>query len=133
MNPSLRHFLHWPVRLCADKAISLSIIVDELISNALKHAFHGREIGHVFVRLEADDVANELILTVRDRGIGLGNPAAGPTSGALGHLRKRFDASVPRIRPLSRHLSAVKGGPRISSRVGSGKGQELGQHGPALR
>ncbi|WP_370161505.1 sensor histidine kinase [Limimaricola soesokkakensis] len=86
-----------PIRLCADKAISLSIIVNELISNALRHAFHGRESGHVFVRLEADDVANELILTVRDNGKGLGSPAAGPTSKASGLGQRLVQMSARQI------------------------------------
>ncbi len=59
-----------PVRLCPNKAISLSIIVNELITNALKHAFHERDGGRVSVRLTRDAEAGELVLTVLDDGTG---------------------------------------------------------------
>ena len=42
--------------------------------------------------------------------------------------------SMPRIRPLPRHLSVVKAGALyLFLDLGWGKGQELGQHGPPIR
>jgi PAS domain S-box-containing protein len=59
-----------PIRLCPNKAISLAIIVNELITNALKHAFHGRDGGRVIVRLIREDEAGNVVLTVIDDGTG---------------------------------------------------------------
>ncbi len=58
-----------PLRLGPDKAISVSIIVNELVTNALKHAFHGREQGVIEVRLTRDGMGG-VTLSVRDDGIG---------------------------------------------------------------
>lgn len=58
-----------PLRLCPDKAISISIIVNELVTNSLKHAFHDREQGMIEVQLKRDG-GGSLLLTVRDDGHG---------------------------------------------------------------
>ena len=53
-----------------DGAARLGLLVSELLTNALQHAFEGRETGHVSVRLvRAAD--GQLDLTVADDGIGL--------------------------------------------------------------
>jgi len=56
--------------LYADRAISLALIVNELVTNAIKYAFSNRHEGHVFVRLVRHD-ANTALVSVRDDGIGL--------------------------------------------------------------
>jgi two-component sensor histidine kinase len=58
------------IRLCADRAISLALIVNELVTNAVKYAFSNRHEGHVYVRLVRQD-ANTALVSVRDDGIGL--------------------------------------------------------------
>jgi two-component sensor histidine kinase len=57
------------VPIATDRAIPIALIINELITNATKYAYEGRE-GRIFVRLEltADDVIE---LGVRDEGIGL--------------------------------------------------------------
>ena len=53
-----------------DAAARLGLLVSELLTNALQHAFEGRETGHVGVRLvRAAD--GQLDLTVADDGIGM--------------------------------------------------------------
>jgi two-component sensor histidine kinase len=56
--------------LYADRAISLALIVNELVTNAVKHAFSNDREGHIFVRLDRQD-ANTALVSVRDDGIGL--------------------------------------------------------------
>lgn len=55
------------VEVSVDVAIPCSLIVNELVSNALKHAFRGREIGKISVRLGS--VGGQHVLTVEDDGV----------------------------------------------------------------
>lgn len=71
-----------PVRFDVDRLMTLSLLLAELVTNSLKHAFVGREGGVVAVRLtRLDD--NRLELSVRDDGVGLSAAAAeaGPGRG----------------------------------------------------
>jgi two-component sensor histidine kinase len=63
-----------PLRLEPDKALSLGLIVNELITNAFKHAFIDGQIGHVAVRLET--VGDQIELRVEDDGVGCPEQAA---------------------------------------------------------
>lgn len=56
------------ITMTADQAIMVAIIVNELVTNALKHAFDGRNKGHVLVRGRMNGA---LKLTVSDDGIGM--------------------------------------------------------------
>ena len=68
------------ISMTADQAIPIAIIVNELVTNALKHAFDGRDEGHVRV---TGRMNGALKLTIADDGIGmtLGSRA---TRGGLG-------------------------------------------------
>jgi two-component sensor histidine kinase len=59
-----------PLLLNTDRAISVALVVTELVSNAAKHAYSAGEHGSIWVRLvRADsDVAR---VSVRDEGVGL--------------------------------------------------------------
>jgi len=74
MNASCNCKLHFDgadgIWLYADRAISLALIVNELVTNAVKHAFPKGHEGHIFVRLVRQD-ANTALVSVRDDGIGL--------------------------------------------------------------
>ncbi len=61
------------VSIGIDVAVPCGLIVNELISNALKHAFHGREKGTISISLRAAGDAHAELM-VRDDGVGL--PAA---------------------------------------------------------
>jgi PAS domain S-box-containing protein len=70
-------------RLSIDTAVPCGLLVNELISNSLKHAFPANEIGCINVGLHrvTDD---EVLLSVRDDGVGLPvsiDPATSPTFG----------------------------------------------------
>jgi len=70
-----------PVRLGLDKALSCGLIINELVTNALKHAFAPGEPGRVTVGLKA--VNGLCRLTVADTGRGLPDGPAG-RPGSLG-------------------------------------------------
>jgi two-component sensor histidine kinase len=62
-----------------DTAVPLGMIVNELVSNSLKHAFPGRDKGEIRIKLhreENEECRNEgsisnFVLTVSDNGIGI--------------------------------------------------------------
>ncbi len=58
------------VRLGIETALPCGLIINELVSNALKHAFPVPWTGEVWVELRPAD-GNQFVLTVRDNGIGL--------------------------------------------------------------
>jgi two-component sensor histidine kinase len=59
-----------PFFLGVDKAVPVGLIVHELVSNAIKHAFHGADGGEVVVDL-ARNPARIVSITVRDNGVGM--------------------------------------------------------------
>ena len=54
----------------ADYAVPISLLVTEAVTNALKHAFTGRDIGNITVRM-VNDLEHGAELTIRDNGIGM--------------------------------------------------------------
>jgi two-component sensor histidine kinase len=59
-----------PVPLTVNAAVPCGLILHELVSNALKHAFKGRDSGRVTVSLRSG-IQDRISLEVRDNGIGL--------------------------------------------------------------
>lgn len=57
------------VRMPRDRAVSIGLVVNELVTNAAKHAFAGRDSGRISVAFQAMDGA--CVLSVNDDGIGL--------------------------------------------------------------
>ena len=74
------------VPLAVDKAIPCGLILNELITNALKHGFPAGRSGTVCVGLHAPDGAT-LVLSVADDGIGMPSESDPATAKTLGlHL-----------------------------------------------
>ncbi|MBK1990210.1 GAF domain-containing protein [Sphaerospermopsis aphanizomenoides BCCUSP55] len=57
------------VSLNVDEAIACGLIINELVSNALKHAFPNNQKGKINISLR--NVNNKIELTVQDNGVGL--------------------------------------------------------------
>jgi PAS domain S-box-containing protein len=72
-----------PSEMAADQALSLALLVNELVTNALKHAFQGKEAGTVAVtfRVERD---GRRWLSVADDGCGLPDGFSPQDSTGLG-------------------------------------------------
>lgn len=77
-----------------DRAVSIGLIVNELVTNAAKHAFTGRDSGRIEIRFDA--VAPGWLLTVRDDGVGLPAEAKPRKEGGLG--QKLIDGFVRQAR-----------------------------------
>lgn len=59
-----------PIRLAIDQAVPCGLIVTELVGNAIRHAFPGREGGNITVEMRADS-DGAVRITVTDDGVGL--------------------------------------------------------------
>ncbi|MBI1405270.1 MAG: response regulator [Caulobacter sp.] len=70
-----------PARLQTDRAVSLGVIVNELVSNACKYAYPADAPGEVRIHLLRD--GDDLVLRVEDDGAGF-DPAAPATGTGLG-------------------------------------------------
>ena len=57
------------VALPLDLAIPCGLLLNELMSNCLKHAFRGRSVGRIGVSLYSENEFN--VLSVTDDGVGL--------------------------------------------------------------
>ncbi|HMQ91222.1 MAG TPA: tetratricopeptide repeat protein, partial [Flavilitoribacter sp.] len=71
-----------PVWMDIETAIPIGLIVNELICNAIKHAFTETESGHLTVTLL--NQGDTLLLQVEDDGKGLANPDLVSNSGSFG-------------------------------------------------
>ncbi len=65
-----------------DQAIPLGLIVNELFTNCIKHAFPGGRDGSVSIGIEEDHGA--IVLTYRDDGVGFDHESARASSSSLG-------------------------------------------------
>lgn len=72
----------WPVSL--DVAMPAGLVVNELMTNALKHAFTGREGGTI--RLESTNLPSGCRVVVADDGVGLPMGVTWPRPGKLSAL-----------------------------------------------
>lgn len=54
-----------------DNAIPAGLIINELVSNSLKHAFPGGKTGNIFINAAYDNYNKEYWFVVRDNGIGI--------------------------------------------------------------
>lgn len=54
-----------------DNAIPAGLIINELVSNSLKHAFPDGRCGNIFINAAFDEFNNEYWLLIRDDGIGM--------------------------------------------------------------
>ena len=80
-NIQLRHGSGRKSLFNMDTAVPLGIIVNELVSNSLKHAFPGRDKGEIRIKLHREENGEEnrnegcksttFILTVSDNGVGI--------------------------------------------------------------
>ncbi|WP_340105876.1 PAS domain S-box protein [Rhodohalobacter sp. 8-1] len=57
------------VRLSVNQAIPCSLVVNEVITNIIKHGFKGRKTGSVVIRLYQND--KTVTLAIKDNGVGL--------------------------------------------------------------
>lgn len=74
-----------PLRVAPDKAVSVGVIVNELVTNALKYAFPPGAAGLIRITL-VKGTDSTALLTVEDDGVGYPAEAATPKGTGLGTL-----------------------------------------------
>jgi len=78
-----------PISLDVDTLIPLGLISNELICNAMKYAFEGREVGTIKYKLKESD--KHITMTVSDDGVGIGAEEIPQKESSLGaRLIKSF-------------------------------------------
>jgi two-component sensor histidine kinase/CheY-like chemotaxis protein len=70
------------IRLTTDKAVSLGVIVTELVTNSYKYAYPEGTPGDIRIKI-AKNGADSVLLTVEDDGVGL-NASSGPRGTGIG-------------------------------------------------
>lgn len=70
------------VLLPSQKAVSLALVLNELTDNAIRHGLAGRSNGRISVSLA--EVGGEVVLQVRDNGVGMRGPIPPADSRGLG-------------------------------------------------
>jgi two-component sensor histidine kinase len=80
-----------------DRAISMGIAINEIVTNSLKHAFEGRDEGKILVRSRVEN--NFVSFTIKDNGIGIRDNIDIESSKSLGlqivrAIVKRLDATM---------------------------------------
>jgi two-component sensor histidine kinase len=84
-----------PVKLNINQAVPCSLIVNEVVTNSLKHAFHGRKDGLISVFLDKNE--STLQMKITDNGSGFKDNIDSMESNSLG---------LELIRTLARQLDA---------------------------
>lgn len=78
------------ITLDRDRAVTIGLLINELVTNAAKHAFEGRDRGVVSIQLRR--TADGVRLIVSDDGVGIDPAKAQHTNGGLG--QRLVDAFV---------------------------------------
>jgi len=71
-----------PIVLDIDTLVPLGLMANELVCNAVKHAFKGREAGELNISLK--DIGESIVLTVSDDGVGFEGEELPIRAGSLG-------------------------------------------------
>ncbi|GEM_PF-4973172 len=91
-----------PVSTNAQTTITVGTLVQEMVSNSLKHAWPQGGVGEVFVQLKRGE-NNSLELTVRDNGIGIPlGKEANPKSFGMKYIMECYELKLLRPMELSR-------------------------------
>jgi|GEM_PF-1545080 len=95
------------VKLPADKAIPLALIVNELATNAIKHGLAG--VPHGIIRVATSLEAGDLVLEVSDNGTGKVEGAKeGLGTGIIRGLVGQLGASLSTSPPVTRHRVVIR-------------------------
>ncbi|MEN3793446.1 PAS domain-containing protein [Fulvimarina sp. MAC3] len=113
------------ITLKVDRAARIGLLFSELLTNALKHAFEGRQEGLVEARLKMLS-SGVIRLTVVDDGVGLGEDQAWPYNSKKPPRELDRESMQKAVDDTQKKADAEKGGNearQIASSLGMGKGE----------
>ena len=99
-----------PAAVERDRAVSIGLVINELVTNAAKHAFTGRESGTIVVRL--DKRGDGMTVSVADDGIGVPDVPLTPEAG--NGLGTRLIAAFARQAGGTLHTDSDRTGTRVT-------------------
>lgn|SRR6185312_1949477 len=86
-----------PTELAVARAVPVGLVVNEIITNAVKHAFPGGGAGAIRVRFSADQARGEGVLVVTDDGAGMDAARrSGQGLGLLASLAGQIGGTIER-------------------------------------
>ena len=87
-----------PMRVGDRDAVTIGLLMSELVTNALKHAFAGRDGGTVWVRTEVD-ASGGFSLHVEDDGVGMAEAArpGGLGTSVIKRMSAQYGGSLRRV------------------------------------
>lgn len=104
--------------LAVSQAVSLCLAVTELMINACKYAFDGRDGGRIDLVLEASN--DQIVVSVSDNGVGITDPEDGPKKGIgsmiVSSLAQSLEATVERETGPSGTTFTISFAPKLDSR-----------------
>jgi two-component sensor histidine kinase/CHASE3 domain sensor protein len=75
-------------------AVTIGVLISEMVTNAVKYAFAGRESGLIHVAFHRDGQGERCVLTVDDDGVGLSSGASNPHGGLGGRIIESLVAAL---------------------------------------
>ncbi|MFM5916894.1 MAG: sensor histidine kinase [Novosphingobium sp.] len=92
-----------------DRASALALLINELVTNAIKHAFIGRTTGKIDITLTME--GREALLSVEDDGVGI------PTETPAGRQGMRLLNALAKMAQADLFVSSGPGGTRFDVRL----------------
>jgi two-component sensor histidine kinase len=92
--------LHWSgekAEIDGDRAISIGLLINEIVMNSVKHAFPHREEGRVYLMVNYDSGSHAMELSIGDNGAGMKEEAAASERNGMKIIRalvKQLDAKM---------------------------------------
>jgi two-component sensor histidine kinase len=111
-----------PLRVGLRQAVPIALIVNESVTNVLKHAFPAAQEGDIAIRLRHEK--DQVFLSISDNGVGL-RRSAGPATPELPDDPASTSLGIGLIRGLSREL---RGNMQICSENGTTVSVRFGIH-----
>jgi two-component sensor histidine kinase len=101
-----------PVQVPAAKAASLALLINELLTNALRHAFPEGRAGRVAITIVKNN--GELRIEIIDDGVGMGGPSGGSADEQRG-----FGLTIVELlgRQLQARITREDAGPGVRTRI----------------
>lgn len=90
-------------------AVTVGVLISEMVTNAVKYAFAGRETGRIHIKFSPDEKGECCLLVVEDDGIGLSSGASNPHGGLGGRIIESLVAALGG--EIDRGESSLKPGP----------------------